>query len=144
MPEDYADTRQLPKEKTRIDREYLRRVVLQIVSVHIGQENRIERDDLVSHAAHRFGIVITEKKQQQYLDRIVRKAIEALRIEDAHGAQICSTQDDEGGYFMAANNDELNAHLAIEEARATTIFQSVQTRRRLVKMESPAQMRMPT
>lgn len=120
----------------------LQRIVLTIISRHIGPENRILRTRLVGMAAHELGRKLESPGKWDYFDRQVRKAIEILHITDEHGAWICSTQEDDGGYFMASNERELNDHLAIEEARATTIFQSVQTRRRLTRMAQPDQMRL--
>lgn len=127
---------------SKIDPQVLQRVVLAIVSEHVGIHNRIMRTDLVAKAAAKVGYELQTQGQRDYFDRKVRKAIEDLRITHYVGAGICSEQDHDGGYYIAANDEEFDAHAAVEEARATTIFQSVATRRRLRSMQSPSQMRL--
>ena len=141
MPEDYVDTRELPKEKTRIDREALRWHLTQVISTHVGEANRIDRENLVSQIAWRLGIRVTTRQEHDRLDRVVRDEISNMHTLSEAGARICSSKD-EGGYFIGATDDELDKDLAIEEGRGMTILQNVRIRRRLVNMESPAQIRM--
>ena len=142
MLEDYVNTRELPKEKTRIDREALRWHLTQIIAVHVGEHHGADREDLVFEVAWRLGINLTTRKQFDLLDRVIRDEISNLHITSETGARICSSKDGRG-YFLAETDDELEKDLAVEEGRGMTILQNVRTRRRLVSMQSPAQMRMP-
>lgn len=126
----------------KIDKLELSRVVLNIISEHIGEHNRVLRMVLVAEAAQQMERTVDTPGKWAYFDRVVRKSIEQLRVTDKHGAMICSTQEDEGGYFMAETDAELDQHLAVEEARGITILQSVKTRRRLTSMPNPDQMRL--
>lgn len=80
----------------------LDRALLRILSVRVGREAAISRDDLVAALAS-LGFNVDE--------RPARAAINLLR-KDGH--PICSTGGKHGGYWWAANWTELRAFLDTE------------------------------
>lgn len=77
----------------------LDRAVLRVLSFHTGQALAISRGDLVGEVA-RLGFRVHE--------RAIRLTINQLR---KRGHLICSTGGSGGGYFLAANWDELQDYL---------------------------------
>src|SRR5512139_3062396 len=74
----------------------LERAVLRVLGFHQGRDQAIGRRDLLAAVAQ-HGFVVHE--------RALRAQINELRKE---GHPICSTGGEDGGYWMAANWDELN------------------------------------
>jgi hypothetical protein len=68
----------------------------------------------------------------------VRKAIEELRRE---GHRICATP--ETGYFMAANDDELDRTCGFLYARAMTSLTQVAAMKRVALPDLRGQLRLP-
>jgi hypothetical protein len=76
--------------------------MLKVLDFHVGRSNAISRADLVTAIAQ-HGFRISERE--------ARQCINDLR-KDGH--PICSTGGEGGGYWMAANWDELNEYLERE------------------------------
>ena len=78
-------------------------VVLRIIYLHIGRARAISRTDLVHATIRELGFKIHERQ--------AREAINYLRKQ---GYAICSTGGEDGGYWMAANWDELLEYIEHE------------------------------
>jgi hypothetical protein len=76
--------------------------ILRVLEFYIGRTNSIGRGDLVA-AIGLLGFRVSERE--------VRQCINDLR-KDGH--PICSTGGEGGGYWMAANWDDLNEYLERE------------------------------
>ena len=99
----------------------LKRSVLHIIGRHVGYANRIQRKNLLNILRNSSGLDVS--------DRLMRKAIEDLRDTDPEGAKICSSLD--GGYYMAANVNELERYLNTDLSRAVKILKRVNRQRRV-------------
>ena len=97
--------------------EELNGIVLAILARHVGREFRIGRQDLVERVALELHIEADER-----LDRNIRDAIEKVRGEPGEGSKICSSSSKGGGYWLAANAEELEVFLAEDGKRVRTIF----------------------
>jgi hypothetical protein len=75
------------------------RALLRVLSFHKGREQAISRGELVE-ALRSHGFKLHE--------RAIRALINQLRKD---GQPICSTGGEDGGYWLAANWDELNDYL---------------------------------
>ena len=71
-------------------------------------------------------------------ERRLRAVIEALRLQ---GHAVCATPDT--GYFLASNEDELNATLAFLYRRAMTSLRQVAGVRRVALPDLAGQLRLP-
>lgn len=77
----------------------LERAMLRVLSFHQGRGNAIGRGELVN-ALRRHGFAVSERE--------MRLQVNLLRKQ---GQPICSTGGAEGGYWLAANWDELVEYL---------------------------------
>ena len=80
--------------------EALQRNILDILCWHIGRKKSIKRDDIIHELAKR-GLV---EGVDSNTERRVRDAIHELRNQ---GHIICSVAAGDGGYFIAAEKDEV-------------------------------------
>jgi hypothetical protein len=93
----------------------LDRAVLRVLAFHTGRKLAISRVDLVKVIAQ-HGFPVHE--------RALRACINLLR---KNGQPICSTGGDDGGYWLAANWDELNEYLEREiHSRAMDLLEQEQ------------------
>ena len=103
--------------------EGLFRAVLNTLANHIGREKAIRRRDLVLLLSP----LLRQKYKPSRYDRSVRLAINQLRKQ---GYPICSTGGPNGGYFIAANREELEEYLQLEiHARAMDLLAQEQSMR---------------
>jgi hypothetical protein len=103
-------------------RDMVRRVLL----YHVGQANAISREDLAHEVASRLNL---NGDMPDWFDRTVRQAIADLRDDDKMGALICSSSG-ASGYWIAADDDELEASLAEDDRRGKTILARSSHRRK--------------
>jgi len=96
--------------KTKDNLTNLQIVILSILYNHVGEENRIQRADLLEEL-QQFGFYIS--------DSCMRSNIELLRCS-SWGAHICSSL--KGGYWRAKNLNELMTYLEVDEGRAKSIL----------------------
>lgn len=96
----------------------LDRIILSVLSAHVGRDNIISRRRLIVNLAHDLVVLGVRPSRQ---DRTVRLAINQLR---KRGYPICSTGGIKGGYFLAATRQELEDYLAVEiHARAMDLLE---------------------
>lgn len=74
----------------------LNEAIISVLSKHIGADAALSRSDLVTEVARLLGEKVHERK--------VREGIRALR---RMGAPICGAAGEGGGYYLAANAEEL-------------------------------------
>jgi len=86
----------------------LDRIVVSALRSHIGRQNAISRRELLEKLRP---AVIALGMRPARLDRNVRLAINRARKA---GHLICATGGMNGGYFLAADQDELDAYLQVE------------------------------
>jgi len=108
-------------------------VTLNILRRHIGQENRIDRRQLVSEVGHAIG--------RNVHDREVRAAIEFLRRNSDIGALICSSSGT-GGYWIAQDHYELLRSYQEERRRGLSTLVTIRQRMRTGEKVLAGQMRM--
>jgi len=92
--------------------------ILTILNNHVGEENRIQRSELLEEL-QQFGFYIS--------DSCMRKNIELLRCL-SWGAYICSSL--KGGYWRAKNMNELMTYLEVDEGRAKSILYRLSRQRK--------------
>ena len=100
----------------------LQHAVIKVLSKHIGQPNRIRRDNLRSAL---MGML--PRGEKNISDREMRQAIEELRRTDDQGALICSSSGG-GGYWLAVDLDELLESYREERRRAINILVTIRSR----------------
>ena len=100
----------------------LSHAVLQVLSKHVGQENRIARDRLRSRV-----MSLLPRGESTISDRERRQSIEELRRTDDQGALICSSSGS-GGYWLSADMDELLESYREERRRAINILVTIRAR----------------
>ena len=67
----------------------------------------------------------------------------AIELERRSGTVILSTQDPvRGGYYLPANQEELDSYIAEMEARARTTLEILRSAKRFRKLHTPGQMYM--
>lgn len=89
----------------------LERAILRTLEFHTGRKNFISGDDLVVEV-RKMGFPKTDNRE-------VRICIELLRTSGRPGCWICSTGGIYGGYWMAADQEELEEFIQREfESRA--------------------------
>jgi len=103
-------------------RDMVRRVLL----YHVGQANAISREDLAHEVASRLNL---NGSEPEYFDRTVRQAIADLRDDDRMGCLICSSSG-ASGYWIAADDEELETSLSEDERRGRTILARSSHRRK--------------
>lgn len=131
----WSHTKRKPKE---VGREPIRHHILNILSGHLGKENRILMVDLCNKLIDILNLDVTMK----YFERLVRDEIEWLRENDDLGCWICSTMDDHGGRYIARDRDELDEFLNSDRSRFITGLARVEAQARKAGLQSPAQMSM--
>lgn len=99
----------------------IKRCILSELLSHRGQDNRISRDGLRE--------AISNRLLRRVGDRKMRSMIEELRREHDLGALICSSSSG-GGYWLAANLDELLASYREERRRAINTMVTARERLR--------------
>lgn len=90
--------------------------ILEILQDHVGFDDRIRRLELL--AALRY------KLEYRIGDRLMRRSIESLR-NTVRGCNIVATNESRGGYFIAADPDELSRFLAADHAHAINILSRI-------------------
>jgi hypothetical protein len=103
----------------------LDRALLRVLSFHVGRTRAIGRQALVRELKISHGIDAHE--------RVVRDCINQMRHQ---GVKICSTGGEGGGYWMAANPEELEEYLEREvHPRAMDLLEQEQALREAARME---------
>lgn len=92
---------------------------------------RIPRPALVERVADESGLSLSTKRAHDNFDRRMRDEIAWLRENHPLGARICTDQDDGGGYWFGTD-DEVEAEIARERGRASTIFEGTRKRAQLL------------
>lgn len=100
----------------------LAHLITQVLSNHVGQENRIRRDALRSRV-----MSLLPRGSKNISDREMRQTIEELRRTDDMGALICSSSGS-GGYWISADLDELLESYREERRRAINILVTIRAR----------------
>ena len=100
----------------------LTHAILQVLSKHVGQPNRIRRDKLRSKI-----MALLPRGESNISDREMRQAIEELRRTDDQGALICSSSGS-GGYWLAVDLDELLESYREERRRSITLLVTIRAR----------------
>jgi hypothetical protein len=96
----------------------LDRAMLRVLDFHIGRDSAISRGRLVADLG-RMGFMVHERE--------ARACINQLRKE---GVAICSTGGGEGGYWLAADQEELEEFLEREfDARAMDLHEQARAMR---------------
>lgn len=94
----------------------LQHVVLEVLVEAVGRENAMPRDQLVR-------LVRRHPEHRTVSERLVRLAIHELRTSGK--ALICSTGGINGGYWIAANREEVEEFIAREiEPRAMGLLET--------------------
>lgn len=100
----------------------LDRAVLDVIKFHEGRENAISRELLV-HDLKSMGFDVSERE--------ARACINQLRKSGMPGTWICSTGGVDGGYWLAADHEELEEFLQKEvDARALDLHEQASAMRR--------------
>jgi len=116
----------------------------------MNTEHPITRDALLSVLSHHIGrdngVTVTALTRQvlgheptRGDERIVRKLVLELRLEGHH---VCATTD--GGYYIAANADELNETIAFLRKRAMTSLEQIAAMKHVSLPDLFGQMHLPT
>lgn len=107
--------------------EYLKRKVWQIMQLHVGIDNRINRKSLVEQAC---GMWTSAN------DRKVRDALSELPV--------ISTSTGGGGYWLPASESEINAWESEMLSRTQEIFKRISLARKWLRMNrQPAKAQQP-
>jgi hypothetical protein len=106
--------------------------VLGVLGGHVGAKNGIHADQLVMKITGR-------PERDPFGERLLRKAIEELRGEGFH---ICGTPA--SGYYLAANDDELNRTCAFLYARAMASLTQVAKMKKVSLPDLRGQLKLPT
>jgi len=111
--------------------------VLRALKGHVGQANAIRRGELEMHVRgelfqswQRHEIEIVGK----VTDRRVRNALAQLAMSDGPGALVCSTLDGHG-YYLAANETEIDGYLDNLWRRGITILRRRRAQKRAARRE---------
>lgn len=97
----------------------IERAVLRVLDFHVGREAAISRSGLVM-ALGQVGFPVSEREARQVVNEL-RKA----------GEPICSTGGEGGGYWRAADWQELNAYIEHElHSRAVDLLEQESALRR--------------
>ncbi len=104
-----------------------REEILTILNKHTGHNVRVSRVELLQRINFRLSIVMPADRNY-VSDRLMRNLIEELRTKTTAGSMICSSLD--GGYFMAADLEELETYLATEEGRAKSLLKRTRNQRK--------------
>lgn len=104
----------------------LERRIMEILVDHIGQENRIKRDDLVRRVIYGYG---SFPRLSDTDDRKVRLAIASLQEQ---GYPILSDSG-EGGRWLA-KPDEIEGYIAELESRRERLHEKIKALRRADRM----------
>lgn len=107
-------------------------LVLGVLGGHIGQASGIRGEDLARKVAGHEG-------RDLHVERLVRHFIEELRNEGAH---ICGTPAT--GYFLAANDEELNRSLLFLYSRAMASLRQISAMKRVSLPDLRGQLKLPT
>jgi len=99
----------------QLDREQIKQRVLEVLARHVGKANALTMADLTS-AVQRCQVTPSRRYDES---RIVRSVVEQLRRE---GHAICHHNGRGGGYFMAANENELSDTAGWFRQRAMSAF----------------------
>ena len=103
----------------------LDRAILDVVKFHVGKENAISRPVMLVYL-RQLGFYLKD-------DRPMRLAINSLRKQ---GIKICSAGGTKGGYWMAANHQELEEFIKHEvEARAYDLHEQARAMRASAEKE---------
>lgn len=107
-------------------------LVLGVLGGHIGAQNGI--------TGERLAMKVTGASSRDLgAERLVRKAIEALRAEGFH---ICGTPDT--GYFMAATAEELDRTCEFLYTRAMGTLQKIARMKKVSLPDLRGQLKLPT
>ncbi len=106
--------------------------ILSVLYQHRGMAQRIRRRQLAP--------AIRPLVDRPVSDRLIRETIEVLRTTTDAGARICSTTRDGGGYWIAADDAELEACLAQDENRIRETAQRIRAQRKRAGLKSNLQM----
>lgn len=107
--------------------------IMNILADHVGYESRIPKKLLLRTLNQRTGYSVS--------DRAMRIALEELRTTK-QGMWICATTRNRGGYFLAANPEELDAFTKSDLNRAYALLHRVQAQRKNAKLDTTPQIRM--
>jgi len=107
-------------------------LVLGVLGGHVGMRNGIHADRLVAK-------VTGKPERDPFGERLVRHAIEELRKEGFH---ICGTPA--SGYYLAANDDELEHTCAFLYARAMTSLKQISMMKKVALPDLRGQLKLKT
>jgi len=113
--------------------EIISRLILRVLNDHRSEENRISRRDLKLQVSDLLGAAVGDRK--------LRDIMMTLRFDDPRGAWICGSF--KSGYYLARDEDELNAFLRSDEHRARTLLARCAKQRKNAGLQNPAVMRLP-
>lgn len=121
-------------EEKKVDTPETRAKLLSILTMHIGETNAISMGELYER-------VFEEKWRNKVNDtRKIRSLINKLRSE---GIAVCSTTNqNNGGYYLAAAGSEVNDYLRRLERRALRILWRISKIKKISLPELLGQMRL--
>jgi len=103
----------------------LDRAILDVLKFHVGRENAISRPAMMVYL-RQLGFHLKD-------DRPMREANNSLRKQ---GIKICSAGGSKGGYWLAANHQELEEFIKNEvEARANDLHEQARAMRAAAEKE---------
>jgi len=106
------------------------RIIIEIVSDHEGEMNKILLGDLLRAINSRLALNVPRVGARTF-----RQALNYVRANTDAGAWICATRKGKGGYFIARNPDELDQYTRADLADAQSTIQRIRTQRRRAKIE---------
>lgn len=102
-------------------------IIKKLLSQHLGEENKILRGELLFKI--KFEWNLNHDKILILGDRRMRIIIEDLRANDLYCSRICSTPDNNGGYWIAENRAELLRNLKSDKDRIFHTYQRIRMQR---------------
>lgn len=109
--------------------------LLEVLARHVGKDKGVHAIDLVKEMLV-FQVPVADLPRHE---RRVRELIEELRNEGSH---ICATPGD--GYYMASNDEELNATLEFLYSRAMSSLKKIAAMKRVSVPDLRGQLHLPT
>jgi hypothetical protein len=108
-------------------KERIKLLIKVILNEHIGENNKIFRDDL----RDKIKIEHTFRYGNKLIlgDRKMRDLIEELRDQDVFGSRICSETENGGGYWIAPTMADLEDKLSTDERRCRTTMDRIKHQR---------------
>lgn len=117
--------------------------IMQILNHHIGAENGLTREELLSEL-HSRGFFELDPELSNLDDRGMRKVLESIRIHEADGAFVIAVRSHKGFvYCKAKDRDEFQRAMSPEWSRGITVLNRVRAQTRRAYPELLGQFSLP-